>query len=204
MYNQEIIDYIKNQQALGKSKDEIKNVLCIAGWKPQDAENAINHVLSPQPQTVTIPIENTMPAQNNVQENVTISNKNITEPTEEISEKPKIIKTLSILYWVIVITNALYAVSGGIVMQILNNATTATFTPDYSFVKALPFLPVIAFLNGTSFLAYFYAALKLPNGSKKAWKIAFFALLGITFLNVISMATVIIITSRLYSQISGF
>jgi hypothetical protein len=43
MVNQQLLDYIKQQTALGKSKDEIRSALLNAGWHAEDVEQGLSN-----------------------------------------------------------------------------------------------------------------------------------------------------------------
>ncbi|HDQ16590.1 MAG TPA: hypothetical protein ENN31_00495, partial [Candidatus Vogelbacteria bacterium] len=53
MINQEILDYIKNQLANGKSKEEIHLKLGKVGWLKEDIDQAFTEIASPQTQSKT-------------------------------------------------------------------------------------------------------------------------------------------------------
>jgi len=112
------------------------------------------------------------------------------EDQEEPMVRHRVIDIVIIFYWLTGLTNVLNLIVGGSLIFQINQIqkTNLAGALDYNFVKAMPYLPVLSFLGILGSVMYFWAAIKLLSGSKKAWITAIIFLVGALVLSLLNDA----------------
>lgn len=113
--------------------------------------------------------------------------------------KPKIIKVISGLYWIITALSLIEAFKAQAVLKTLDDSVGKGIpgTLPYSYLRVVPALPIFSLAVVIAALAYLYAALKITNGSNKAWKIALIVLVGVFLLSLVSGFVADLLTKNL-------
>jgi hypothetical protein len=165
MVTQELIAYIKSQKLQGKTDEIIRNDLLANKWVESDISQAFLQINTPNPssivgsgasQTSTFASAQSQPQTYVSQEKTSIS------PTEE---RPKMIKTISTLIFLIAILYIFSTVSMLGIMLIVDRALSAEDLV-FSFLKYFPSWGFIPIMFSFVTLIFFYVALKVRNGSK--------------------------------------
>lgn len=121
---------------------------------------------------------------------VSINNENLSvnSSVAKAETKPIIIRIISILYWLIMLSIIPGAIGGGSMIEISNNSMKNSIPGylDYHSIKLLPWIPVVILLQSLLFVIFFYTALKINSGSSKAWKAGFITLIGYIILGILA------------------
>lgn len=151
MVTEELLKYIQSQKQQGKNDEYIKDSLLKSGWPEPD----VNQAIFPQPQP-------------NLQ--------SIISTTQE--EKPKIIKTISILFFAAAILYVMSTASFVGIIVIIDRAMGSADS-SFSFLRYFPTFGVVPILFSLVTLTYFYVSLKIRNGSKFSYWLGISSLLAI-------------------------
>lgn len=196
MVTQELIEYIKQRQTEGKTKDQIQSDLEKVGWSLIDIQTALDTAfpLPKRDQTLTPVVLSSVP--------LTTSN----NQSEGELLKPKSVTVVSFFYWILAWTSLGSSLLGGSTIQIMNNAMKIgqPGSLDYSFIRAVPFVPLFSIFGVISCLAYFYAAFRISSGSKTAWKIGLFTIIGVDVFGVLYGLVIALLMGNLYAKTASF
>lgn len=199
MINQQILVYISQQLNSGVNKDSIVSALLSSGWQQQDINEAFNTINGKEIMTKNAP--KTSPNQpitqstlvniiDNPQANQIINNQHI--------EKPKSISLLLIFYWIFALLNLTRSAIGGSVLQSMNDSMKKVNPGalDFSLIATVPWLAMIPLISSFLSIFYIYAVLKLPNRSRKAWKIGILTLICIPLSGIITAIIVSVLINN--------
>jgi hypothetical protein len=181
MVTQELIAYIKSQKMQGKADEIIRNDLVANKWAESDINQAflqINSLSAP----ASVGLNQTSSFESSQPQIKTFVQQADTSITST-EERPKMIKTVSTLVFLIA---ALYILSTVSMLGIMVIMDRAMGSGDlvFSFLKYFPSWGFIPIMFSLVTLIFFYVAFKVRNGSK------FSLWLGIISLLVIPLSAV--------------
>jgi hypothetical protein len=161
MITQELLNYIRLQKQQGVSDETIKRNLLNSNWSEQDINQALLLTGALQPTQAQAP---TPPSYTpSSQPQVFTQQVDSTFTVEE--EKPKMIKTISTLFFLIAILYIMSTVSMAGIIVIMDRAMGGGDLV-FSFLKYFPTFGFIPILFSLVTLVFFFAALKIKNGSR--------------------------------------
>lgn len=194
MVTPELIDYVKTHKQQNVTDEVIRESLLKSNWPIADITQAFLQVNTPPiPQTPTT--SQSSPAVSSQQ---VISSPNKVNPSTE--EKPKIIKTISALIFLIASLYILSTVSMlGIIVIMEHSMGAADLV--FSFLKYFPTFGIIPIMFSFVTFFFFYLAFKIRNGSKFSLWLAVSSLLIIPTLAAIFSQ---IIISPIVKLVAGY
>ena len=148
MNNQKLLDYINAQKQSGKNEEEITSSLLQSGWDKDSISSALNSNSGKQTSAST--------------------DNSATLQGDSTVPKPKAIKAISILFWILSLTSLWSSIASIVVIYTMNNAMERGYpaTLDFSFIKIMPLtFPLASILGIVSFLSFSYAAMRTSSGS---------------------------------------
>jgi len=165
MITQELIAYIKSQKLQGKTDELIRNDLVANKWAESDINLALLQINNPNSYTPT----SLNTSQPTTYKSVQPQSQGFTQQAEtsitSTEERPKMIKTISILLFLIAGLYILSTISMLGIMVIMDRALSAGDLV-FSFLKYFPSWGFIPIMFSLVTLIFFYVAFKVRNGSK--------------------------------------
>jgi len=161
MVTQELINYIGLQKQQGISDETIGNNLLNSNWSEQDINQALLQTSTPQPTQSQAPI---LPSSTPSSQPQVFTQQVDSAFTAE-EEKPKMVKTISTLFFLVVILYIMSTVSMAGIIVIMDRAM-GSGDLVFSFLKYFPTFGFIPLLFSLVTLLFFFTALKIRNGSK--------------------------------------
>ncbi len=162
---QELIDYIKLQRQQGKTDELIKSELLANKWAESDINQALLQINNPNP-LAPASLSTLQPTNfTSTQPQSQIFTQQADTSITSTEGRPKIIKTVSTLLFLIAGLYILSTVSMLGIMVIMDSALSAGDLV-FSFLKYFPSWGFIPIMFSLVTLIFFYVAIKVRNGSK--------------------------------------
>lgn len=165
MITKEVIAYIKSQKLHGKTDEQIRNDLLANKWVGSDIDQAllqINNSNPPPPISLNASQPTTFTSTQSQAQSFTQQAETSITSSEE---RPKIIKTVSTLLFLVAGLYILSTISMLGIMVIMDRAMSAGDLV-FSFLKYFPSWGFIPIMFSLVTLVFFYVAFKVRNGSK--------------------------------------
>jgi len=161
MVTQELINYIRLQKQQGVSNETIRSNLLNSNWSEQDIKQALLQTSTPQPTQSQTPISPFSPPSSQPQ----VLTQQVDSAFTAEEEKPKMVKTISTLFFLIAILYIMSTVSMAGIIVIMDRAM-GSGELVFSFLKYFPTFGFIPILFSLVTVIFFFAALKIRNGSE--------------------------------------
>lgn len=178
MITQELLNYIRLQKQQGVSDETIRGNLLNSNWSEQDISQALLQTDAPQPTVSQTPTPTPSSYTPSSQPQVFTQQVASTFTVEE--EKPKIVKTISTLFFLIAILYIMSTVSMAGIIVIMDRAM-GSGDLIFSFLKYFPTFGFIPILFSLVTSVFFFTALKIRNGSRFSFWLGVITLLSLPF-----------------------
>lgn len=159
MIEEQLIKYINDCKSKNISDDEIKKNLQEHGWPIKMIQEALNINVSINPPPINL------------------TDNKITNDSSS-AERPRILKIISILFFLIAFMFYFSSYGTIILLLTINHAMSQAFDPPFVILKAMPILGILPLLGSLGATIITYAGLKIKNGSKKSF---WFGLISLIF-----------------------